>query len=81
MTTSKHEGPYRPHRLRHDDGSSLVLHADGTITSLGADGEVVHRWSVDDDGWATQLLRFGIRPHSSTVKPGRPAPVTRPAPR
>ena len=81
MTTTTRGRPYRHHRLRADDGSSLVLRTNGIITSHKADGTVEQTWPVDEDGWATQLLRFGIQPGSSTVKPGRPAPVTRPAPR
>jgi hypothetical protein len=81
MATTSSTRPYRRHRLRQEDGTSLVLRTDGTITSYRADGTVEQTWPVDDDGWATQLLRFGIQPGSSTVKPGRPAPVTRPAPR
>lgn len=81
MTSNTHDRPFRHRRLRQDDGSSLVLRTDGTIVAFQADGTVRQTWPEGEDGWADQAIRFGLRPRSSTVKPGRPAPAARPAER
>jgi len=82
MTSSTHaRPPFRHRRLRHEDGTSLVLRTDGTITALTAQGTADQVWAEDEPGWADQAIRFGIRPRVSTAKPGRPDPVSRPADR
>lgn len=73
--------PFRHRRLSQADGSSLVLRADGTIAAHAADGTLEQLWLEDEPGWAARAIRFGIRPRTTTVKPGRPDPVTRPADR
>ena len=82
MTSSTHaRPPFRHRRLRQEDGTSLVLRTDGTITALNAQGTVDQVWAEDEPGWAAQAIRFGIQPRTSTTKPGRPDPVIRPADR
>ena len=82
MTATTHDRqPFRHRRLRAADGTSLVLRTDGAITALAADGSVTQRWTEDDPEWPKQAIRFGVLPRTSTAKPGRPDPVTRPADR
>ena len=82
MTSSTHaRPPFRHRTLRHDDGSTLVMRTDGTITTQTAEGKADQVWAEDEPGWAAQAIRFGIRPRTATAKPGRPDPVARPADR
>ena len=79
MTSSTHNRPpFRRREIRHDDGSRLLLRADGTIVAFDAAGATTATWLETDEGWDRQAIRFGLRPRPQTVKPGPPDPIPQP---
>jgi hypothetical protein len=51
------------------EDSKLVLHTDGSISQVDAQGEVVHKWLTDDPEWARHAIRFGLLAQPNTQTP------------
>ena len=69
---------FKPQALELEDGSKLVLGADGSIDHIDEHGSKMHSWSPDDPEWPDRAIRFGLHPQARTVAPHGQVQGTKP---
>jgi hypothetical protein len=69
---------FKPQALELEDGSKLVLGADGSIDHIDEHGSKMHSWSPDDPKWPDRAIRFGLHPQARTVAPHGQVQGTKP---
>jgi hypothetical protein len=60
---------FRRHEVELAEGGKLVLHTDGSISQLDAEGQDVAKWAAEDPDWPRHAIRFGLFPQPSTNTP------------